>query len=269
MKSPFPGMDPFIEGCGLWEDFHDDLIHGIKAGLNHQLPKGYVARTSERAYVVLASDDGAEESHRFKPDVAVTTARQGETAATAVAVESVAEVDPVIMYALMSEEFRETFVEVREVGSEKLVTCIEVLSPSNKKPNSEGWGLYLRKRQALFLGRSANLVEIDLLRGGQRMPMAETWPSSPYTILINRIHHAPLRCEVVPAHSTIRLSPLPIPLLKSDPDVVLDLQSMVDAVYEEALYDLSIDYTKPLTPPLSAEEAAWLSAQLKSRETPA
>ena len=44
---------------------------------------------------------------------------------------------------------------------------------------------------------------------------------------------------------------------------------MVDAIYEEALYDRSIDYAQPITPPLSAEEAAWLLSQRKSPEGPA
>lgn len=26
MKSPFPGMDPYIEACSLWGDFHNRLI---------------------------------------------------------------------------------------------------------------------------------------------------------------------------------------------------------------------------------------------------
>lgn len=50
MKSPFPGMDPFIEACGLWEDFHDDLIHAIKQTIAPRLPEGYVARTGVRLH---------------------------------------------------------------------------------------------------------------------------------------------------------------------------------------------------------------------------
>ena len=37
---------------------------------------------------------------------------------------------------------------------------------------------------------------------------------------------------------------------------------MLDAIYERSRYALSIDYGKPLTPPLSPEEAAWLEGQL-------
>ena len=49
MKSPFPGMDPYIEACGLWEDFHHALIHEIKYGLAQVVPDRYVVRIGERA----------------------------------------------------------------------------------------------------------------------------------------------------------------------------------------------------------------------------
>ena len=68
----------------------------------------------------------------------------------------------------IQEEHRETFVEIYAANhGQRLVTTIEILSPSNKRPGTEGWELYQRKRQTLLLG-NVNLVEIDLLRGGQR-----------------------------------------------------------------------------------------------------
>jgi len=77
------------------------------------------------------------------------------------------------------EEYREAFLEIRQVDPEhKLVTGIEVLSASNKRPNTKGWRLYYRKRR-VFLSGHAHLVEIDLLRGGRRMPMVSAWPDSP------------------------------------------------------------------------------------------
>ena len=56
---------------------------------------------------------------------------------------------------------------------------------SNKRQGSEGWQVYERKRQALLLGK-ANFIEIDLLRGGHKMPMLTPWPDSPYTLLVCR-----------------------------------------------------------------------------------
>src|SRR5205807_5538190 len=96
------------------------------------------------------------------------------------------ELNPVIMRALVKEEHREAFLEIRQVDPDhKLVTGIEVLSPSNKRPGTKGWRLYSRKRRA-FVSGYANLVEIDLLRGGQRMPMVSAWPDSPYYLLVCR-----------------------------------------------------------------------------------
>lgn len=78
-----------------------------------------------------------------------------------------------VMRAFIEEEFRENFVEIYESApNQRLVACIELLSPANKRPRSKGRKLYLRKRQSLMLG-DVNLIEIDLLRGGERMPMLD------------------------------------------------------------------------------------------------
>jgi hypothetical protein len=143
------------------------------------------------------------------------------------------------------------------------VTSVEVLSPSNKRPGTEGWDLYLRKRQSLLLG-GVNLLEIDLLRGGQRMPMLDPWPDSPYTLLVARAKKAQL-CRVWPTYFNRPLPPIPVPLAKPDPDVPLDLQPMIEAIYQRSRYERSIDYRKPLAPPLRPEEAAWLKKQLRGR----
>lgn len=197
MKSPYPGMDPYIEQCGLWEDFHDALIQDIKNTLTVAVPERYLVRTGERVH---------------------------------------------------EEEFRESFVEIREAeGEKRLVTCIEVLSPTNKKPNTQGWDLYQRKRQALFMECSANLVEIDLLRHGQRMPMVDPFPKSPYVLLVARASKMPY-CKVWRGDYQKPLPPMPVPLFKPDPDVTLDLQPLVDGIYARARYHRSIDYAKPLAP---------------------
>src|SRR5437660_455617 len=96
------------------------------------------------------------------------------------------------MQAFIDEHFRENFIEIYEGEPEpRLVTCIEVLSPSNKRGGKKGWKLYLRKRNALLLGK-ANLVEIDLVRGGRRMPMVGKWPESPYYLLVARESRGPV-----------------------------------------------------------------------------
>ena len=119
-----------------------------------------------------------------------------------------------------------------------------------------------RKRQSLLLGE-ANLVEIDLLRGGRRMPMLDAWPDSAYTLLVARAKKYGL-CRVWPVHFETPLPELPIPLAKPDPDILLNLQPMLDSIYRRSRYWRSIDYSKPLSPPLDEALSGWLRKQLKS-----
>ncbi len=229
MASPFPGMDPYIEVSHLWEDFHSNLISEIQKSVSAVLPDRYVVRAGERRYLAVVDAVEEEEKH-----------------------------------ALVKAEYREPFLEIRQVDPErKLVTGIEVLSPSNKRPGTRGWRLYYRKRLA-FVSGYANFVEIDLLRGGRRMPMASPWPDSPYYLLVCRKKRAP-RCSVWPAFFTEPLPPIPIPLLPPDADISLHLQPFIESIYARSRYERDIDYRQPLQPPLSPSEQAWLERRLRQR----
>jgi hypothetical protein len=267
MKSPFPGMNPYIEACGLFEDFHAKLIGEIERSLAPRLPERYVVRTGERSYVVLAPE---VESRKYQmlPDVAVITRpsrgprKRGD--GTAVAERPPVKRGPAIMRALVESEFRETLLEIRELNPQhRLVTSIEVLSPANKREDSPGWVQYLRKRQAILTGH-ANLVEIDLLRSGQRMPMEDDWPDSPYYLLVARKEESP-RCTVWPAHFMEPLEDIPVPLAPPDGDVMLALQPLVEAVYERSRYEQELDYRRALRPGPTKAETAWLKQRLGRR----
>lgn len=266
MQSPLPGMDPYIEACGLWEDFHGHLIERIGEALAGAVPDRYLVRTGERSYLVLVGQEGKERTPFFLPDVSLTAppsagpspARPGPAVA-----EHPVRTPPIPMRAFIEEEYRETFVEIYEAGrGNRLITSIEVLSPSNKRPSTPGWDLYQRKRQALLLGE-ANLVEIDLLRGGQRMPMLDPWPDSPYSFLVSRLGRVP-RCLVWPVSYRQPLDELPVPLARPDPDIVLSLQPMIDSIYARYRYHRTIDYSRPLDPPLPAADAAWLEERVRA-----
>jgi hypothetical protein len=259
-------MDPYIEACGLWGDFHPHLIEKIYENLAEAAPDRYLVRTGERSDVVLVESDG-KTSHSFLPDVSVTSprGRKKTTKKGGIALaEPPSASEPVALRAFIEEEHREAFVEIYESSPEqRLVTSVEVLSPSNKRPNTPGWDLYQRKRQSHLLG-GVNLVEIDLLRGGQRMPMLDPWPDSPYTLMVARAKKYQL-CLVWRAHFQQPLPPIPVPLTKPDPDIPLDLEPMIDEIYQRSRYARSIDYTQPLTPPLGPDEAAWLHQQVRGR----
>ena len=267
MKSPFPGMDPYIESQGLWGDFHDDLINEIKRALAEAAPKRYLIRTSKRSYQVLIESEG-KTKHPFEPDVRITTAAKGkkpkEKSAGVAMAESSTEEEPLTLRAFIAEEHRESFVEIFEKDDPevRLVTTIEVLSPSNKRRGTEGWEQYQSKRQSALLG-GVNLVEIDLLRGGRRPPMLDPWPNSPYTLLVARGPFRYQRCKVWRAYFQRPVTEIPVPLDHPDADIPLRLQPMIEAIYQRARYGESIDYRKPLKPPLRGAEATWMKARLR------
>jgi hypothetical protein len=262
-------MDPFIEACDLWGDFHTHLIEKIYEALADAVPERYVVRTGERSYLVLIGAEG-KDKHPFLPDVGVTAIKSREeapAASAAVATEPRTDVRPIPMRPFIEEEYRETFVEIYETDPEtRLVTSIEILSPSNKRPKTPGWEPYQRKRQTHLLGE-ANLVEIDLLRAGERPPMLDPWPDSPYTLLVARPGGVP-RCLVWPVSYREPLPPIPVPLARPDPDVPLHLQVLIEGIYARSRYGRSIDYAAPLNPPLQREEAAWMRNLLGGNETP-
>jgi hypothetical protein len=174
-------------------------------------------------------------------------------------------VKPITMMAFVEEEHRETFVEIREaVPGQRLITSIEVVSPTNKRPGTPGWELYQRKRQSCLLG-GVNFVEIDLVRAGQRMPMVDVWPESPYAILVARAQKSPL-CQVWPIPLPQPIPPIPVPLARPDADVELKLQPLIDTIYQHYRYERSIDYARPLSPALPREEAAWVARQVRARK---
>ncbi len=265
MKSPFPGMDPYIEASGLWEDFHSHLIEKIGEKLADSAPDRYLVRTGERSYVVLVESLGKRD-YSFLPDVSVRELRGRKKATkkggTALA-ELTGESEPVSLRPFIQEEHREAFVEIYDTSPhQRLVTSIEVLSPSNKRPGTHGWDLYQRKRQSLLLG-DVSLVEIDLLRAGQRMPMLDPWPESPFTLLVARAR-AQL-CQVWRGHSVRPLPPIRVPLAKPDDDVPLDIQPMVNEIYQRFRYRKSIDYSRPIIPPLDDQESACLTKHRQHR----
>ena len=254
MPSPFPGMDPYIEACGLWGDFHDKLIGELERTLAKALPPRYVTRIRERTYIEwIDPQDDPSQRVPFEPDVSVRfSGGEPDAQASAVAMLT-APSQAVLMHALVQMEYRELFLEILELAPQRrLVTAIEVLSPTNKRAGTVGWEQYENKRH-VFLQGHANLVEIDLLRSGRRRGMRERWPDSPYYILAMKKHEAPA-CRVWPAFIAAPLPEIAVPLTPPDDDLPLPLQPLIDAIHARSRYEVDIDYTRPLKPPLSPDE---------------
>ncbi len=156
-------------------------------------------------------------------------------------------------------------VRIYVTETDELVTAIEILSPYNK--GGEGLAEYRRKRSTL-LTAPIHLVEIDLLRGGQRPgPEVDDPPldEADYILLVNRSREADPRriSEIWPVSLSEALPALPVPLSAPDPDVGLDLNAAIHAVYARAGYDWRLHYDQPVPPPrLRPEMAAWLERRL-------
>jgi hypothetical protein len=104
-------------------------------------------------------------------------------------------------------------------------------------------------------------MEIDFLRGGPRMPWLEM-PPCDYCVVVSRVERRP-RAGIWPIHLRERFPEIPIPLRHGDADARLDLQQMLDRIYDAAGYGYYI-YKGPPEPALSADDAAW-AAQFLTR----
>jgi hypothetical protein len=147
---------------------------------------------------------------------------------------------------------RDTYIEIRDRRGRQLITVIELLSPSNKYPGNDR-NQYVAKRAQLF-SSLAHLVEIDLLRGGERMPM-EGLPQCDYCVLVSRVEQR-RRAGLWPIKLRDPLPPIPIPLRAPDPDATLDLKLALDRIYDSANYGKYI-YEGAPNPPLSREDSEW------------
>ena len=260
MPSPFPGMDPFLEGPE-WEDFHATFNTVLRELLSPTIEPDHVVRVERRVYVErpLENKEGW-----FRPDVMIlaTDDFSGGGVATASGTAMLAE--PSVCELPMSQERSETYLVIRERESMEVVTVLETLSPANKRPG-EGRKEYLHKRETL-LGSETHLIELDLLRGGLRLPMMQTppLPRGDYFAIVSRAHRRP-KADVFAWTLCQPLPTIPIPLLCKDPEVTLDLQAAFTTVYERARYDLSLRYGEPLDPPVDERDAAWLNELLKDR----
>jgi hypothetical protein len=153
------------------------------------------------------------------------------------------------------------FLEIRDRRSRELVTIVEVLSPSNTRPGSTR-DQYLAKRQELLDSR-ANLVEIDLLRGGKPMPLDERPDRAfAYSALVSRAPDRP-RAGFWPISLRERLPIIPIPLRAPDADAELDLQEVLNHVYDTSGYEDYI-YSGSPDPLLEVADQAWAESLISS-----
>lgn len=257
MPSPFPGMNPYLENPELWSEVHNRTIVAIADAIAPDLRPKYYAAIEKRIY----SSEIEDSVLVGIPDVAVYSKRSiSQQSRSTVTLPSQTEAIPVTIP--LPEEVRESYLAIKEVGTGTVVTVVEIISPKNKRPG-KGREAYERKRQQV-LASITNLVEIDLLRSGKPMRIIEKVQSD-YRILISRGDRRP-RAYLYAFNLRDEIPSFPLPLQSGDREPLVELQNLLNGVYDRAGYDSRIDYTQEPVPKLKTEDAAWVDELLRSQE---
>lgn len=256
MPSPFPGMDPYIERSAIWPDFHDRFISAIVGKLQPLLRPRFAAVTQDRLFLV-------ESNQTAYPDVSVIETRnpnRRDAGSTAVL-----EVDAPAVFQLDDEEVREPFIEIVEPSRGRVVTAIEVVSPTNKVRGG-GRDAYEQKREEYWDG-DANVVEIDLLRAGpsvSKVPKYKLDRLRPWDYVVTVCRRHPPRQEVYAFPLERRLPRVGIPLTPEEPDVVLDLQAAFDRCWDEGPYPGLSRYEELPPGEMTPERIEWCQQLLRA-----
>ena len=256
MKSPFPGMDPWLERS--WGDIHHRLIQYSCDLLQGRLPGDLRARVEERVFVELP--EPVRPPRYMVPDVVLL--ERGRPAqgggGGVLAAPPVRPVSQPMVFHMTHDPITESWIEIRDRSGNTVVTVIEFLSPANKS-GGVGQELYLKKQREV-LSSMANLVEVDLVRTGERVLALPTLqiPVSVWDDYLTCVSVAwdDRRIDLYPMPLREPLPVINIPLRREDAPVPLDLQELIEQAYTAGRYD-DTDYSLPPSSALSAEDAAW------------
>jgi hypothetical protein len=240
-------MNPYLEQNDTWEDFHQDFITRAREMLTARVGGNYLVKIEVR----LCLHELSKEERRFagRADVGVT---EGPTAGSTPAAGPAVLTAPMQLVLPAVDVQRESFLEIHDKRERRVVTVLELLSPANKTPGPDH-DAYLGKRGSVLASR-AHFVEIDLRRVGTR-PQPPELPNCDYYALVSRYQDRP-RIDIWPCSLRERLPVIPIPLTPPDPDVPLDLQELLNRVYDAAGYEKYI-YAEMPRPPLTPADAQW------------
>ena len=252
MPNPYsPAMDPQIERAGIWEIFHSNFIARLGDLLNQTLPDNYVAVSKGRTRLTTDAEE-AEWDEGLRR--ALGTSRRSDVLISGIArttVEAEANAAPVATLepreTVLSDdpyEVTQRYINVLHLPEQRVVTSIELLSPSNKyEPSRQE---YLESRRQVRRA-GVNLLEIDLLLKGRRPTPTYDMPDDGYCALLSRRELYPkLLIYSWPAGDP--LPTLPVPLLPPDADVALELRPLVDEVYDRGRYKSLLKYDVPAPP---------------------
>jgi hypothetical protein len=256
MRSPFPGMDPYLEDPGGWGGVHDALIALLREELNRRLGPGYIADGGTRVYII-----SPEEQRWIFPDVFVveTPASQAPTTARG------AIATPLRVSLAVPTTVHQPSIVLRDRVNRQVVTIIKLLSPISKKPTPVSGMVpaareeFLQKRQET-MASTTHWLDIDLLRAGER-PLEVRGVGDSY-VLLKRAGRR--EADVWPISLRDPLPTIAVALSAGQTEIPLDLQAAIDALFERYRYAELLDYRKPPpAPALALADARWTAAQVQ------
>ena len=256
MPSPSPGMNPYLENPELWTEVHHWILTLLAESLIPQLRPKYRVAVEKRVY----HDTDRNSVLIGIPDVAIARSLKPTIQESSNIAVASPPVKPITVNIPIPEEIRETYLEVREIATGEVITVIELLSPKNKR-QGEGRKAYQTKRLQI-LGSSTHLVEIDLLRAGESMPILDNNIKSDYQILVSRSQLRP-RAELYPFNLSEVIPAFFLPLQKEDIEPLVDLQNVIQDLFDRAGLDLAIDYNSEPVPPIQETDLIWVNELLK------
>jgi hypothetical protein len=246
-------MNPYLENPELWTEVHHRLITAIANAIESNLSLDYRVAIEKRVYTFVPEDAVLV----GVPDASVVSQsniRQPSTTLTAPASDS-----SITVMLPVPQEIREGYLEIRDTATGAVIAVIEVISPTNKRPG-RGRDAYESKRNAV-LESGTHLVEIDLLREGTPMAMLGNVPVSDYRILVSRANQRP-KAQLYAFNLRQSIPVFVLPLKPGDAEPSVDLQTLVLQIYNQARYDLAINYRQEPVPLLREADRAWADAVL-------
>lgn len=229
-----------------------NMISVISFMLNDALPDAFVARLEARSYILPNHD-------LVYPNAILVRAPSADEpmpSGGGVAVSETQTTTQPLVFEYTTQEIEERYVAILSVDSEEVVAVIELLSPTNKAPESTGREEYLKK-QGEILRSSSHLLEIDLLRSGAHAVaigrdavLAQT--RYDYLASLQRAGTPRKSHFAVWAWSVRDVMPvIHVPLLPGWSPVPLDLQAAWDTTYRGGRWDKTLQYRYLPEPPLS------------------
>ena len=116
-------------------------------------------------------------------------------------------------------------------------------------------------------GGRVELADAAGCRAPRRVALAGSWPpgQQPGTAASGRAHQRP-RADVYAFALRQAIPDFPVPLLRGDSEPAVPLNQLVHELYDRAGYDLAIDYSRALKPPLTPEDAEWAASLLQPQK---